>query len=110
MLATEPGNHFGAVDSGSFWGSCSSVTAACFSFLLLLRSDSNLNGVDTRRMPHLGRKAFHITIDRNRSTKDVIIPFPRIFHELATLRSPAWDGASSKTCSAYLANRLSRAP
>src|SRR5262245_15224908 len=104
MLAIDPGSHLGGKFSGRFSRACSSAPeAAAFSFRLLLRSESNLNGVDTSRISNLTVNTFHMTIDRKRSTKEVVIPFPRIFHELATDRSIACDGASSKTCSAYLA-------
>src|SRR5215831_14874377 len=42
------------------------------------------------------------------STNEVRIPLLRIFQELATLRTAAWPGASSKMCAAYLASSWSR--
>jgi hypothetical protein len=77
-------------------------TPATEFFKRLLRSESNLNGVESKRMLNLTVKTFQIATDRNRSTNDVRTPLPRSFQELLTLRSAALDGASLNTCSAYL--------
>lgn len=72
-------------------------------FDLLLRSDNNLNGVDIQSTWNLKMKKFHRKTAKKRSVKLVRIPFPSSFQELLTLRSAAYDAASLKTCSVYLA-------
>src|ERR1041384_1739479 len=46
--------------------------------------------------------------DSSKSTNEVMTPLPRSFHELPTLRSAAFEGASLNTCSEYRAISWSR--